>query len=146
MNVISGNTYEELYEVLRYMDKPTVMKIPESILRNILEKRNKEFETRIDKNDLFKEENMSKEAVDILCWLEYKFLMSEENKKEIDKIKNRKLKEMENKNYDLNNLFKKKEIAEAHINNIQLIEKKEKSWLKKILDNIIKFFARKKFS
>jgi len=103
--VISGNTYEELYEVLRYMDKPTVMKIPESILRNILEKR-----------------------------------------KEIDKIKNRKLKEMENKNYDLNNLFKKKEIAEAHINNIQLIEKKEKSWLKKILDNIIKFFARKKFS
>jgi len=144
--VISGNTYEELYEVLRYMDKPTVMKIPESILRNILEKRNKEFETRIDKNDLFKEENMSKEAVDILCWLEYKFLMSEENKKEIDKIKNRKLKEMENKNYDLNNLFKKKEIAEAHINNIQLIEKKEKSWLKKILDNIIKFFARKKFS
>lgn len=52
---------------------------------------------------------------------------------------------MENKNYDLNNLFKKKEIAEAHINNIQLIEKKEKSWLKKILDNIIKFFARKKF-
>ncbi len=144
--MISGNTYEELYEVLRYMDKPTVMKIPESILRNILEKRNKEFETRIDKNDLFKEENMSKEAVDILCWLEYKFLMSEENKKEIDKIKNRKLKEMENKNYDLNNLFKKKEIAEAHINNIQLIEKKEKSWLKKILDNIIKFFARKKFS
>ena len=140
--MISGNTYEELYEVLRYMDKPTVMKIPESILRNILEKRNKEFETRIDKNDLFKEENMSKEAVDILCWLEYKFLMSEENKKEIDKIKNRKLKEMENKNYDLNNLFKKKEIAEAHINNIQLIEKKEKSWLKKILDNIIKFFAR----
>lgn len=129
--MISGNTYEELYEVLRYMDKPTVMKIPESILRNILEKRNKEFETRIDKNDLFKEENMSKEAVDILCWLEYKFLMSEENKKEIDKIKNRKLKEMENKNYDLNNLFKKKEIAEAHINNIQLIEKKEKSWLKK---------------
>lgn len=123
-----------------------MMKIPESILRNILEKRNKEFKTRIDKNDLFKEENMSKEAVDILCWLEYKFLMSEENKKEIDKIKNRKLKEMENKNYDLNNLFKKKEIAEAHINNIQLIEKKEKSWLKKILDNIIKFFARKKFS
>lgn len=144
--MISGNTYEELYEVLRYMDKPTVMKIPESILRNILEKRNNEFETRIDKNDLFKEENMSKEAVDILCWLEYKFWMSEENKKEIDKIKNRKLKEMENKNYDLNNLFKKKEIAEAHINNIQLIEKKEKSWLKKILDNIIKFFARKKFS
>ena len=144
--MISGNTYEELYEVLRYMDKPTVMKIPESILRNILEKRNKEFKTRIDKNDLFKEENMSKEAVDILCWLEYKFLMSEENKKEIDKIKNRKLKEMENKNYDLNNLFKKKEIAEAHINNIQLIENKEKSWLKKILDNIIKFFARKKFS
>ncbi len=144
--MISGNTYEELYEVLRYMDKTTVMKIPESILRNILEKRNKEFKTRIDKNDLFKEENMSKEAVDILCWLEYKFWMSEENKKEIDKIKNRKLKEMENKNYDLNNLFKKKEIAEAHINNIQLIEKKEKSWLKKILDNIIKFFARKKFS
>ena len=41
--MISGETYEELYEILGQMDKLTVMKIPEDILNNINSKRNKDF-------------------------------------------------------------------------------------------------------
>ena len=33
--MISGETYEELYEILGQMDKKTVMQIPEDILNNI---------------------------------------------------------------------------------------------------------------
>lgn len=50
--MISSNTYEELYEILSYMDKVTVMKIPENILINIKNKRNINFKTKIDKNDI----------------------------------------------------------------------------------------------
>ena len=41
--MISGETYEELYEILGQMDKVTVMKIPDDILNNINSKRNKDF-------------------------------------------------------------------------------------------------------
>ena len=39
--MVSSNTYEEIYEILSYMNKSTVMKVPENILKNISEKRNK---------------------------------------------------------------------------------------------------------
>ena len=85
--MVSSNTYEEIYEILSYMNKSTVMKVPENILKNISEKRNKNFKTKIDKNYLFNEENASKEAIDILCWIEYKFWMDNGRKNEIDRIK-----------------------------------------------------------
>lgn len=148
IEIVSNNTYEEIYEILSYMDKSTVMKVPENILKNISEKRNKNFKTKIDKNDLFNEENASKEAIDILCWMEYKFWMNNERKNEIDRFKSTKLKEIENKKYEKynpDNIFKKKNTEEnIQINNVQLVEIKETSWFKRALDNILKFFGRKK--
>ena len=40
--MISGETYEELFEILAQMDKQTVMKIPEEILNKLKNLRNKE--------------------------------------------------------------------------------------------------------
>ena len=34
--MVLSNIYEEIYEILSYMDKITVMKVPEMILKNIL--------------------------------------------------------------------------------------------------------------
>ena len=84
--MISGETYEELYEILAQMDKPTVMKIPEEILNNIKSRRNKDYKTRIDRNDLFNESNISKETVDLLCWLDYNYWMNESKKDNIKHI------------------------------------------------------------
>lgn len=91
--MISGETYEELYEILGQMDKLTVMKIPEDILNNINSKRNKDFKTKIDKNDLFNEGNIRKETVDLLCWLDYNYWMGNERKEKVKKIINKKLEE-----------------------------------------------------
>lgn len=84
--MISGETYEELYEILGQMDKLTVMKIPEDILNNINSKRNKDFKTKIDKYDLFNEGNIRKETVDLLCWLDYNYWMGNERKEKVKKI------------------------------------------------------------
>lgn len=83
--MISGETYEELYEILGQMDKLTVMKIPEDILNNINSKRNKDFKTKIDKYDLFNEGNIRKETVDLLCWLDYNYWMGNERKEKVKK-------------------------------------------------------------
>lgn len=75
--------YEELFEILKCMDKMTVMKIPEDVLNYIINNRNKNFHTRIDKNDIFNEQNVSKETVDLLCWLDYKYWMNSDEKLKI---------------------------------------------------------------
>jgi hypothetical protein len=107
--MISSNTYEEVYEVLSCMDKMTVMKIPSSILNKIKDNRNINYETKINKNDIFNEQNLSKEAVDLLCWLNYTYLIDNEKKysinKKIAKI-NIEQEKQKRKQYDPNNLFK----------------------------------------
>ena len=65
--------YEELYEVLSNMDKTTVMRIPEEILNRIISQRNKNFKSSIDRDDLFNENNISKDAMDLLCWIDYNY-------------------------------------------------------------------------
>ena len=67
--MISAKIYKELYEILSYMDKVTVMKIPISILQTIKNKKDNRYITKIDKNDLFNEHNVNRETIDILCYL-----------------------------------------------------------------------------
>ena len=49
------NVYAETFEILSYMDKMTVMQIPVNVLSSIKKLRNKDFQTNIDKNDIFNE-------------------------------------------------------------------------------------------
>lgn len=83
--MLTANTYQEIYEILSCMDKSTVMKIPQNILNKIIAERNSSYKTKINKYDLFNEENASKEAIDVICWLEYKYFISAEKKQEVDK-------------------------------------------------------------
>lgn len=66
--MISSKTYKELFEILGYMDKITVMKIPMDILQTIKNKKDNNYKTRVDKKDLFNEQNVSSETIDILCY------------------------------------------------------------------------------
>lgn len=66
--MISSNTYKELYEILSYMDKITVMKIPLEILQNIKKYKNNNYKTKIDKKDIFNEKNVNGETIDLLCY------------------------------------------------------------------------------
>ena len=144
--MISANTYEEVYQILSVMDKATVMKIPLEILENIKLNRNSNYQTRIDKNDIFNESNVSKETIDILCFFDYHYWMDSNRKSNIDKIlSDRKINEEENKKkYSVDNLLEKKEktILDNTIeNNIQLIPI-EKNIFDRIWKKIIAFFIK----
>ena len=142
--MISSNTYKEVYEILSYMDKITVMKIPESILNRIREQRNINFQTRIDKEDIFNEENVSQETIDFLCWLNYKYWLNEEQKKEIDRIKLDKYKELEEykkKTYNDDDIFKNKQIKKnSDIQEIAISDCQEKNFIRRIFNKIKKIF------
>lgn len=66
--MISSKTYKELFEILGCMDKMTVMKIPMDILQTIKNKKDNYYKTRIDRKDLFNEQNVSSETIDMLCY------------------------------------------------------------------------------
>jgi hypothetical protein len=128
MKMISADTYEELYEILSLMDKATVMKVPINILNNIKEQRNPKHQTRIDPKDIFNEDNVNKETIDLLCYLDYHYWMDEDKKAEVDRIrKERFIKEEEEKSkqYNSEDLFKNNKKEENdNTANVALIDYK----------------------
>ena len=137
----SGNVYEEVYEVLGLMAPQTVMKIPLHILEKIKEIRNPNYKTKIDSNDIFNENNISKEAVDILCWLNYSFIIDEKRKASIDRI----VEEKTRTRYNPETIFRKREeITPSNVENaaIDIVPDKE-SIIKKIINKIKSIFNKK---
>ena len=82
--MISGSVYQEVYELLCGLDTADLYKIPLNILNEIALKRDKNFKTNIDKCDLYNTKNISEEALKFYMNLDYKYLMTEEEKNYID--------------------------------------------------------------
>ncbi len=150
--MISPNTYEEVYEILGLMDKMAVMKIPEETLKFIKEKRNPGYKTKIDKNDIFNEQNVSKEAIDLLCYFDYHYWIDENKKREVDRIHKLKIQKIENektKKYNPDDIFKCKQnnsndiILRGQEEKIEMIDYKEQKWYKKLFAKILKIFRKK---
>lgn len=145
--MISSNTYEEVYEVLSYMDKITVMKIPDFILKKIKDNRNVDYKTKINKNDIFNEQNLSKESVDFLYWLNYTYLIDNSQKNNIDKKITKisaKQEEQKREQYNSQNLFKNKQpiVKNQSTTTTSIVEYNEKNFLQKIFDKIKRIFKR----
>lgn len=144
--MISGQVYEELYEILYNMDKLTVMKIPEKILLKIKENRDKEYITKIDKNDIFNFENISEETARILAWLDYNYCMEENDKEQLKKDYNKYKENINNqkqKKYEAENIFKTKTRQEEKNESISIIQYK-KSVFTILVKKIKSFFNNKK--
>lgn len=149
--MISADIYEELYEILSLMDKQTVMKLPIDIINTIKEQRNSKYKTRIDKNDIFNENNVNKETIDLLCYLDYHYWMDESKKSEVDRIRIQRFQEDDDKKreqYNPNALFKNVNKVESSKNvgendNINILEYKE-SFFAKFKNFLLKIFHASK--
>lgn len=144
--MINSNDYEEVYEILSQMDKLTVMKIPIDILNNINEKRNKDYVSNIDKNDLFNFDNISENTKNILAWIDVNYWIDIEKKKKLIKkvlLENEEKEKLKQEKYG-SNVFEdnKEEIKENKVNtNNKLLSKsKNETFLQKIIRKIREFF------
>ena len=139
--MINANDYEEVYEILSKMDKSIVMKIPIEVLNNILEKRNKNYISKIDKNDIFNLDNMSENTKNILAWIDVNYWIDEEKKNILKKkilLKNVEEEKLKKEKYD-SDIFKNKK----NIKNKLIAIKNEKTLFQNIIKNIKIFFCRK---
>lgn len=102
--MINADTYSEVYEILSGMNKSIVMKVPIEILRCIKENRNTDYISKINREDLFNLNNISRDTINILAWLDVNYWISDEKKEKIklsfkNNIKKREFEE----NFDFKN-------------------------------------------
>ena len=81
--MVDSRAYQEVYEILSLMDKQEVMQIPIYVLNNIKDRRDKNFITKIDKENIFNRDNISQEAWDLLAWLDVNYWMDEDKKEKL---------------------------------------------------------------
>ena len=135
--MINANTYAEVYKILSYMDKMTVMKIPIELLKIIKNNRNENYKTLVDKNDIFNMKNISDETRHVLAWLDVNYWMSEEKKKHLKEIYYKKQTFL----YNSEDIFenKRSEKVDQLANNTKIVEYKE-SIVIKIINKIKNIF------
>lgn len=137
--MINSEDYEEIYEILSYMDKIIVMKIPIEILNTINKKRNKEYVSKIDKNDLFNLNNMSKNTQSVLAWLDVNYWINPDKKSKL--IQKQEL--LKQKQYSSNvfeNKIRKLEGKNSKESCTLVIINKKENFIKKIIKKIKAIF------
>lgn len=147
--ISQAQAYQEVYNILKNMDKKIVMKVPQKILEYIIDNRDKEYKTKIEEKDLFNPDNIDDRTCNILLWLNLNYWADETEKKELNTILNNNEIRLEN---EKNKKFSKDIFSDSKVINLlneengeekNIIEYKEKIFIQKIFDKIKSIFIRK---
>ena len=80
------NAYSEIFEILKYMDKTLVNKIPKELIECFENNRIHNYKTRIDKTDIFNKNNISRQTLSILAYLNLNYWVDDNKKEQLKKI------------------------------------------------------------
>lgn len=143
--------FTEVYEIFRLMPQELLNKIPTKFYEIIKEERDREYFPNI--KEPLEKQKLKNETILILGLIYRDFLCSPEERKRLQEKDARELEEAERKlqnelreKYNPDNLFKNKSKEQDYQEEVvekSLIEYKEETFLKKILNIIIGFFRRK---
>ena len=131
---------KEVSEILRYVSKDDFEKIPQEILNIFEEKMDKNYDFHYDENKEFEEQILLIETKAILANLFRDYWSTAKQREEIKELQSEQRKERElqkREKYNPDNLFKKSNLKND-LENIQLIEIKEESFIQKIINKIKK--------
>lgn len=142
----------ELDVLLNYIDAEEWLKIPDEIIFYIKDNKNKDYNWEYDETKSLENQNLSKDTFSLLTFIMYKYIASEEEKKEISLSINEITEEL-NKKYDVDNIFKKtsrenknisssKEITVSNETSLIKIDENNKSFFSIIISFIKKFFKK----
>lgn len=116
----------EVDEVLNYLSEENLNKIPEDIRNLIKENKDKNYTWKFDTTKDLKDQNLSKDTIIILSYLNMEYLLNDEQKKLMEKIYefNEKKQETERKEkYKTEEIFKNNEVINQKINKEEMQEK-----------------------
>lgn len=84
----------EVDEILSNMSKENLQKIPKYVLEAIKENKDREYIWKYDKSKLLKDQNLNKDTISILSYLNIAYLLNEKQKEFIKEV--HKLNEIQN--------------------------------------------------
>ena len=132
----------EVLDILKYTREEDVKKIPKKFMEFLEENKSKSYISNLDYTKDIKDIKLKPETEAILGLIYMKYWANEEEKiKFEDKIKNNEKAYQEelNAKYNVENLFKQKEVENK--NDLPIVIK-QKSFLQKIIDKIKNIFRR----
>ena len=139
-NVIS----KEVLTVLSHCDKEIINKIPNSLIKELVNcAADSNIECVINSKKNLEEQNISEESKDLIALMYYSFIASEEGKKEIKEnwdINEAKYQEELKDKYNVDNIFKNKN--NINNENMSLVEYKEDNIFVKFIKKIIDKFKK----
>lgn len=134
----------ELDEILKYIDKEDLEKIPEDIRNAIAEKKDKEYKWKYDETKELKDQNIHRKTVAMLSYLNMEYLLNDEQKelmKQIHKNNEEKAEQEKYEKYNPDNLFKSK-TEYPKPEETALVGVKTEKWYEKIFSFIKNIFKR----
>lgn len=130
----------EVDEVLNHLSKENLDKIPDEIKNLIKENKDKDYVWYFNENKPMKDQNLSRDTIAFLSYLNMEYLLNEEQKRfmeQIHKYNEQKNEQEKQKKYSNQIIFKKKESIE----NKEMIIFKE-SLITKIIKRIKSLFKK----
>ena len=144
----------EVSVILNHMSKDNYNKIPKDVIEGIEKNKDKNYVWIYDEKKELKDQNINRDTIAILTYLNMQYILNEKQKEYVKKIlidNQNKVEEEKNKKYNASTLFEKQESEKIDINkdkennenkNISVVKKEKNSFIKRLLDKIKKFFNR----
>lgn len=130
----------EVSVILNHLTKSDYNKIPREVIDIIENNKDKEYTWIYDETKDLKDQNLNRDTIAIVSYINMRYLLNEKQKKyvkEILKVNQTKIEEIKEKKYSSDSLFKdKKEKTVINNVNISLIEYKEKNFIQRLLEKI----------
>ena len=138
--------YAEVDAILELLEDEYVNRIPAQVREFFKKEKNKEYRTNINAEISLDKQDLKDETISILTLLQINYLCdSEEERKEILKElqENDRLKEEElREKYNPDNMFKNRNNKLEKEENVAMVEYREPSFIRRILDRIKILFKR----
>ena len=138
----------EVCVILKHLNKNEYDKIPKELIDRIEKNKDLEYIWNYDETKDLKNQNVSKDTIAILSYINMQYLLNEDQKKFVQEIFSENQKKIENikkEKYDTDNLFKNKKVEDTEVKEEThaLVEYKEKTFIQKVWDKIKSVFKRK---
>lgn len=135
------SAFKEVSEILKYMDEELVNKIPTKFITFLQENMSKEYDFKINENIALEEQNISREAENILALLYRNYWATKEEKQEFARLDEQERKSNDEK---LQKIFKNtiNEFDKEENKDTQIVNVNNDNFFKKIINKLKKFFRK----
>lgn len=144
----------EVDEILNYLDEEEYEKIPKDVIQAIKDNKDNEYTWKYDETKELKDQDVSKDTIAILSYLNMEYLLNEEQRKvmeQIHQMNEDKLEKEKREKYKSEDLFKKEDVNDKKLNQEEgkkqetksnIVPTNEEGFFRKLINKIKRFFRK----